>query len=109
MRNLMIANQEELDWDYYRIYGLIDDDLTYPGDLPGIALGERTFEIALARRMKDGEQTAWFDRHGSTPSPKSPNTCLPIIESCCSAGSMPSSRTPHPPAGKAGIQAALGI
>ncbi|BBZ54538.1 MULTISPECIES: BREX-2 system adenine-specific DNA-methyltransferase PglX [Mycobacteriaceae] len=67
MRNLMIANQEELDWDYYRIYGLIDDDLTYPGDLPGIALGERTFEIALARRMKDGEQTAWFDRHGSTP------------------------------------------
>lgn len=67
LRSLMIAHQEELDWDYYRIYGLIDDDLTYAGELPGIALGERTFEIALARRMKDGEQTAWFERHGSTP------------------------------------------
>lgn len=67
LRSLMIAHQEELDWDYYRIYSLIDDDLTYAGDLPGIALGERTFEIALARRMQDGEQTAWFERHGSTP------------------------------------------
>lgn len=67
LRGLMIAHQEELDWDYYRIYGLIDDDLTYAGELPEIALGERAFEIALARRMKDGEETAWFERHGSTP------------------------------------------
>lgn len=67
LRGLMIAHQEELDWDYYRIYGLIDEDLTYAGDVPGIALGERAFEIALARRMKDGEETAWFERHGSTP------------------------------------------
>lgn len=67
LRKLMIADQEELDWDYYRIYGLLDDDLTYPGELPGIALGERAFEIALARRMQDGEETAWFERHGSTP------------------------------------------
>ena len=67
LRRLMIANQEELDWEYYRIYGLIDEDLTYDGDLPGIALGERTFEIALARRMRDGEHTAWFERHGSAP------------------------------------------
>lgn len=67
LRRLMITHQEELDWEYYRIYGLIDDALTYSGDLPGIALGERTFEIALARRMADGEHTAWFERHGSTP------------------------------------------
>ena len=64
----MIAHQEELDWEYYRIYGLIEDDLTYAGDLPGIALGERAFEIALARKMQSGEEeTAWFARHGSTP------------------------------------------
>ena len=63
----MIAQQEELDWEYYRIYGLIEDDLTYRADLPGIALGERVFEIALARRMRDSEHTAWFARHGSTP------------------------------------------
>lgn len=67
LRALMIASQEELDWEYYRAYGVIDDDLTYAGTLPGIALGERAFEIALARRMKDGEETAWFDRHGSIP------------------------------------------
>ncbi|MFL0177488.1 BREX-2 system adenine-specific DNA-methyltransferase PglX [Mycobacterium sp. SMC-13] len=67
LRSLMIAQQEELDWDFYRIYGLIDEDLTHRGEVPGIALGERTFEIALARGMQDGEETAWFERHGSTP------------------------------------------
>lgn len=67
LRTLMIAQQEELDWEYYRLYGLIEDDLTFSGDVPGIALGERAFEIALARRMKDGEETAWFERHDSTP------------------------------------------
>lgn len=67
LRALMIAQQEELDWEYYRIYGLIEGDLTYPGDVPGIALSERAFEIALARRMKDGEETGWFTRHDTTP------------------------------------------
>ncbi len=73
LRGLMIAHQEELDWDYYRIYGLIEDDLTYHGEMPEIALGQRTFEIALARRMKDGEETAWFERHSSTPITEIPN------------------------------------
>ena len=69
MRAQMIAVQEELDWVAYRLYGLISDDLTYPGDdLPGLALGERAFEIALARQVAAGEEeTAWFTRHGSTP------------------------------------------
>ncbi|OBJ86070.1 DNA methylase, partial [Mycobacterium gordonae] len=67
LRGLMIAHQEELDWEYYRIYGLFEEDLTYHDDLHDIALGQRAFEIALARRMKDGEETAWFDRHSSTP------------------------------------------
>jgi hypothetical protein len=68
LRALMIAHQEELDWQYYRIYGLIDADLTFSGEVPEIVLGERAFEIALARKMKAGEETtAWFDRHGSTP------------------------------------------
>ena len=64
----MIALQEELDWQYYNIYGLVDEHLNLDGEVPGTALGERAFEIALARRMKTGEETtAWFDRHGSTP------------------------------------------
>jgi hypothetical protein len=65
----MLSVQEELDWECYRLYGLIDEDLTYAGnDLPGLALGERAFEIALARAVETGEEeTAWFLRHGSTP------------------------------------------
>lgn len=65
----MVALQEELDWEVYRLYDLIDEDLTYSGDdLPDLALGERAFEIVLARKFKAGaEDTTWFDRHGSTP------------------------------------------
>ncbi len=69
IRARMIAVQEELDWEVYRLYGLIDEDLTYGGDdLPRLALGERAFEMALARMLRDDEEeTAWFTRHGSTP------------------------------------------
>ena len=65
----MIAIQEELDWEVYRLYGLIDTSMTYGGDdLPRLALGERAFEIALARAVRDGEEeTVWFTRHGSAP------------------------------------------
>ncbi|MBB1015741.1 BREX-2 system adenine-specific DNA-methyltransferase PglX [Dietzia schimae] len=69
IRGLMIAEQEELDWQVYRLYGFADSDMSLPvGEVPGIALGERAFEIALARRVQTGEaETAWFDRHRSTP------------------------------------------
>ena len=68
-RSQMIFEQEELDWDVYRLYGLIDDDLTYTGGrIEQIALGQRAFEIALARKVAAGdEETVWFERHGSTP------------------------------------------
>jgi hypothetical protein len=64
----MIALQEELDWLNYRLYGLTNDDLCYPGTPPKIQLGERPFEISLARRMAAGEtKTSWFQRHNSQP------------------------------------------
>ncbi|MBK5938350.1 BREX-2 system adenine-specific DNA-methyltransferase PglX [Halochromatium roseum] len=64
----MIALQEELDWLNYRLYGLTDAELCYPTTPPEIRLGERPFEIALARRLAAGEtQTTWFQRHRSTP------------------------------------------
>jgi hypothetical protein len=68
-RERMIALQEELDWSCYRAYKVLDADLTFPADqLPPVALGERAFEIVMARKMAAGElQTAWFDRHGSKP------------------------------------------
>ena len=65
----MVSLQEELDWQALAAYGLVPDDLPQFGeDAPAIALGQRAFEIVLARRVNSGEaQTAWFERHGSTP------------------------------------------
>jgi hypothetical protein len=38
------------------------------GAAPALQLGERAFEILLARRVAAGEkETTWFERHGSTP------------------------------------------
>ncbi len=68
----MIAEQENLDWYCYSIYGLLAGvsdlgELVFP-EPPEVALGERAFEIVLARRMAAGtEATTWFARHGSTP------------------------------------------
>ncbi|MFG1712420.1 BREX-2 system adenine-specific DNA-methyltransferase PglX [Micromonospora sp. NPDC049203] len=70
VRGAMIGLQEELDWQVYSLYGLLDDDLTAPESVrpPMLALGERAFEIVLARKMRDeGLETQWFARHGSKP------------------------------------------
>lgn len=63
VRARMIALQEELDWEVYRLYGLIGEDLTCANP-PEVALGERAFEIVL---HTSGAQTEWFNRHGSKP------------------------------------------
>ncbi|MGH3275961.1 MAG: BREX-2 system adenine-specific DNA-methyltransferase PglX [Streptosporangiaceae bacterium] len=73
IRGRMIALQEELDWEVYRLYGLLTDyeasELqAEPDSAPELKLGERAFEIVLARRMAAAEiETQWFARHGSTP------------------------------------------
>ncbi|MGW2891569.1 BREX-2 system adenine-specific DNA-methyltransferase PglX [Streptomyces griseoruber] len=76
IRARMILLQEELDWTVYGLYGLLTPAevarTTLPGDpagftradAPQLELGQRAFEIALARSSAD---TAWFDRHLSTP------------------------------------------
>lgn len=67
-RRRMIALQEELDWQTYHCYGLTDAPLTHTGEPPAIDLGERAFEIVMARRIAaDDLSTTWFERHGSTP------------------------------------------
>lgn len=72
-RARMIFEQEELDWHAYALYNLIDTDLTYTGTLNTLHLGERAFEITLARQIESGaEESAWFERHNSAP-----NTSLP--------------------------------
>lgn len=66
-RARMIALQEEVDWRCYRLYGLHDAPPEHP-DPPPLRLGERAFEIVMARRMAANElETAWFERHRSAP------------------------------------------
>lgn len=79
-RRRLIYWQEELDWQVYELYGLIDrsDELALHGEQAmdmlydrGLSLGERTFEIFMARQMGRGTfETTWFERHkesGSRP------------------------------------------
>ena len=67
LRRQSIAVQEELDWEVYGRYGLLDQPPVH-ADPPPVQLGERAFEIVLARKVAAGtEETAWFDRHRSTP------------------------------------------
>ena len=68
----MVAWQEELDWQCYRLYGLLPTESNTQNfehsAPPDVALGERAFEIVLARRVAAGTfETNWFERHGSTP------------------------------------------
>ena len=75
----MVALQEELDWRCYELYGVTTNDLTYRNargaeqEPPALRLGERAFEILLARRMATGEEeTTWFERHTSTATAEVP-------------------------------------
>jgi len=63
IRQRMIALQEELDWLSYRLYCILEE-APLADNPPPLQLGERAFEIALARSE---EETTWFSRHNSTP------------------------------------------
>jgi hypothetical protein len=74
IRAQMIFLQEELDWQTYGHYALLSDvevEGTVTASASGIAalsLAERAFEIVLARRIRaEVAETAWFERHGSSP------------------------------------------
>lgn len=61
----MISLQEELDWQCYHLYGIIDTDLTANlQELPPLEFGKRAFEIALARSADEPE---WFSRQSARP------------------------------------------
>ncbi len=61
LRHQMVAMQEELDWHCYWLYGLLSErqDIDAP---PPVRVGERAFEIVMARRMATGSlQSKWFE------------------------------------------------
>ncbi|MFD3683895.1 BREX-2 system adenine-specific DNA-methyltransferase PglX [Nocardiopsis sp. NPDC058631] len=69
MREQMVALQEELDWEYYCHYHLLNDAQYHElcvldNELPRIKPGERAFAIAMARRVAVGDfSTTWFSHH----------------------------------------------
>jgi hypothetical protein len=67
----MIALQEELDWQCYGLYNLLSSDeaaALCTDTPPPLQLGQRAFEILMARKMAAGDlETTWFQRHNSTP------------------------------------------
>lgn len=74
LRREMISWQEELDWEVYQYYGVLDEDLTFAGSPPEVEFGERAFEIVLAQDCAAGSKTTiWFERHNGTPTTTVPN------------------------------------
>ena len=77
VRQHMIGEQEELDWHCYRLYELLPagvsvEEVEHSSPVD-VELGERAFEIVLARRIAAGKETTnWFERHGSTPTTEIP-------------------------------------
>lgn len=72
----MVALQEELDWTSYKLYGLIpvEDNVSFYEEPPPASLGQRAFEIVMARRMARGElEPEWFNWLGIEPNIERPN------------------------------------
>ena len=66
----MIALQEELDWQCYQLYGLLDDDFCYHGERSSrhFALANEHLKLSwLGKWQMESLNTTWFERHGSTP------------------------------------------
>ncbi len=71
----MVSAQEELDWTCLHLYGLTEEPLVVPNGAtaPPVQLGERAFEIMLARKeAADQLRTSWFTRHRSVPTTELP-------------------------------------
>ena len=74
----MTSIQEEMDWRCYGAYGLLPEGATsahfVSADPPELQFGERTFEIVLARRVAEGDETTnWFELHGKAPITEPPS------------------------------------
>lgn len=72
IHDLMVSQQEELDWRWYEHLGLLNDDeraahaaardaALVDGAIPSYPVGLRAFERAM---VLSGESTAWFERNG---------------------------------------------
>ena len=63
----MVALQEEIDWTVYGMFGLAELDRLTPGEVGGVALGLRPFEIELGLALGQDLEKSWFDWHETKP------------------------------------------
>lgn len=76
IRAKMIFEQEEQDWEIYRLFGLTEKDQSYRGSaIDALRLGERAFEMVMGHDAgeKDVDSLKWFERHGSRPATSCPD------------------------------------
>jgi len=80
LRGKMIALQEEIDWQVYATYRLLDESITVEGEefseLPELESSQRAFAIVLADKRTRGEvSTTWFEHHNHkfTPTTEIPS------------------------------------
>ena len=107
----MIAVQEELDWETYRLYGLIDEDLTYSGETCPVWRLEsgRSRSRWLAPVQAGEEETAWFHPARSTPITEIPAHWPTAYRDLVQRRLDAHCGEPvDPVAGEAGVQAAVG-
>jgi hypothetical protein len=74
----MVFLQEELDWLVYELFGLVSEVATVSAtdhDLLRLRPGHRAFELALARRLREGEcSSEWFEWFSIEP------ICQPVSD-----------------------------
>lgn len=88
LRGRLIALQEELDWQAYGIYGLLDDtNAMSTQEVPPLTSEQRAFAIFMARQQERGlVSTTWFKHHNhkfipTTEIPSNwPNSYRSIVE-----------------------------
>lgn len=76
LRDEMVAWQEELDWEVYAAYGILERTHVPLTDLPPEAINSahRPFAILLARKATVGEATRyWFEAMGVQPATEVPD------------------------------------
>jgi hypothetical protein len=78
----MVALQEELDWLFYKLFGLDEGETLEPDAVTGIRPTNRPMEMWLTSNQI---QTDWFKRHGWEPETGFPGDMEPRLQALFSA------------------------
>ena len=113
LRARMISEQEELDWDVYRRYGLLYEveaaEVLSSGSAEPLNLGERAFEIVLARKVAAGRPNPVVCPARFHPDHRAARALVRALSQDCRGADRADREAPRPRADRAaGVQATLG-